>query len=34
MGRILVSHAGVLPRPEGLKEALQTNAPGAQDALT
>lgn len=33
MDRILVSHAGVLPRPDGLKEALQTGAPGAQDAL-
>ena len=29
---ILTSHAGVLPRPEGLKETLQAdwNAPAAQ----
>ncbi len=33
MDRILVSHAGVLPRPDGLKEMLQNNGPGAQDAL-
>ena len=34
MDRILVSHAGTLPRPDGLKEALQGNAPGAQETLT
>lgn len=33
MDRILVSHAGVLPRPDGLKETLQGNDPGAQEAL-
>jgi 5-methyltetrahydropteroyltriglutamate--homocysteine methyltransferase len=33
---ILTSHAGVLPRPEGLKETLQAgwNAPAAQQQLT
>ena len=34
MDRILVSHAGVLPRPDGLKEILQSNEPDAQEALT
>ena len=34
MDRILVSHAGTLPRPDGLKEALQTNASGAQETLS
>ena len=34
MDRILVSHAGTLPRPDGLKESLQNQVPGAQQALT
>jgi 5-methyltetrahydropteroyltriglutamate--homocysteine methyltransferase len=34
MDRILVSHAGTLPRPEGLKESLQNQVSGAQQALT